>query len=90
MSVQKVFAVFDSKAKAYLQPFFAVNSAVAIRMFERASNEAEHDFHRFASDYALHEIGTWDEDSGVIESLDANLNLGVASQFVKGDVNGPR
>lgn len=81
--VLKVFSVFDSKAKAYLQPFQAVNSAVALRSFEAAVNDERHDFHRFASDYTLFELGYFDDSTGMIECHDAHVALGTAVEFLK-------
>lgn len=83
--ILKVFSVFDSKAKAYLQPFHAVNSAVALRSFEAAVNDERHDFHRFAGDYTLFEIGIWDDQSGEVVCDGHKTNLGVAVEFLKGE-----
>lgn len=79
-----VFSVFDSKAEAYLQPFFSHNRAVALRSFMSAVSDERHDFHRYAGDYTLFEIGCWDDHRGVIDMYDAHISLGVASQFITG------
>lgn len=79
----KVMSVYDSKAKAWLPPFFAVNAAVAIRMFERAVNDTSTDFHRFASDYSLFEVGEWSEHDGDLLNYPQKVNLGVAVEFLK-------
>lgn len=86
--VLKVFAVYDSKARSFLQPFFSVNGAVAVRAFESASNDERHDFHRFAGDYELFEIGEWDDHSGELTTLEHRSSLGLASSFLK--PQGPR
>ncbi len=62
--ILKIYSVWDSKAAAYIQPFFATNDAVATRMFETAANDAGHDFHRYAEDYALFRIGQFDQEKG--------------------------
>lgn len=80
-STLKVFAVFDAKAEAYLNPFFAGSTGIAIRMFESAAHKADHDFHRYAPDYTLFELGTWCQLTGKFEALPAQLNLGNALQF---------
>lgn len=79
----KVFSIYDSKAKAWLPPFFAVNAAVAIRMFERAVNDENTDYFRFASDYTLFEIGEWSESDGDLLNVQAKVSLGVAVEFLK-------
>jgi len=80
---QKVFSVYDAKAAAYLQPFFAPNSAVAARMIERAVNDASTDFHRYAADYTLFEIGAYDSTSGLLVAAEKQINLGLLLTFVK-------
>jgi len=59
-----IFSVWDSKAAAYIQPFFASNNNVAIRMFETACRDQSHDFHRHAEDYTLFRIGSFDQEKG--------------------------
>ena len=81
----KVFSVFDSKAKAFLQPFFCVNAGVAVRSFSQAAQDKQGDFHRFASDFTLFEIGSWDETQGSLKSHESKVSLGVASQFLSVD-----
>lgn len=78
-----VFAIFDSKAEAYMQPWFAPTKGVALRNFAQAANDTSSDFHRFAADYTLFEIGTWDQHTGDLVAHDAKLNLGTALEFVK-------
>ena len=77
----KVFSIYDSKAEAYLQPIYALATGAALRSFEAAANDEGHDFHRFAGDYTLFEIGTFDQHSGLLEILKAPINLGTALQF---------
>ncbi len=78
----KIFSVFDSKAEAFLQPFFSVNRAVALRSFAQACQDSQSDFHRFAGDYTLFEIGEWSAADGILVQYEAKLNLGLASQYL--------
>lgn len=78
-----VFSVYDSKAKAYLQPFFCSTVAVAMRSFGAAVNDERHDFHRFAGDYTLFEVGLWYDDVGRLVELEPKVSLGVAVEFLK-------
>lgn len=77
-----VFCIFDSKADAYLLPFFSRNRGVALRQFMSAVQDEGSDFHRYAGDYTLFEIGTWDDNEGLICVYQAKVNLGVAVQFL--------
>lgn len=81
MVSHKVFAIYDSKAEAYLQPFFAKTSGLAVRMFMQAANDEGSDFSRFAADYTLFEIGEFSEDSGLFESHEAFRSLGLALEY---------
>lgn len=78
----KVFSVYDCKAEAFIQPFFCVNRAVALRNFMTAASSEGHDFHTYAADYTLFEIGEWDETSGRLEQYDVSENLGTALQYI--------
>ena len=78
----RIFSVYDSKAEAYLQPFFALTTAAGVRMFQRAAMDASSDFHLFAADYTLFELGEFDQSSGLIEQHATLVNLGTALQHV--------
>lgn len=74
----KCFSVFDSAAQAYLPPFYSKTTGLALRSFETAANNAEHDFHNHAGDYTLFELGSFDESTAYFTPLKAPLNLGTA------------
>lgn len=78
----KAFSVFDSKAEAYLLPFFTTTAGQAVRMFSDACMQEDHAFHKHASDYTLFEIGAFDEESGTFSTLSAHVNLGCAVEYV--------
>lgn len=67
MAIHQIFSVYDQKAIAYLQPFFANTEGIAVRMFTAAVNDTEHQFARFAEDYVLYKIGEFDDSTGLIE-----------------------
>lgn len=77
----KMFSVHDSKAEGFIQPFFAPNDAVASRMFERAANDPTTDISRFAEDYTLFEVGSFDQNTGKCTSLETPKSLGLALIF---------
>ncbi len=64
-----IFSIYDSKAQAYLQPFFSNNVETATREFATAVN-GEGQFNRYAGDYSMFLLGTFDQDEGsfVLES----------------------
>lgn len=63
----RIYAIYDSKAMAYLQPFFASGDEVAVRSFERAALNPEHTMHTHPGDFTLFRIGDWSEYDGHIE-----------------------
>lgn len=77
----KIFTVFDSKAEAYLQPFFARTNGEAVRSFTEAANDSGHNFCKYSGDFTLFEIGEYDETTGNITPLKAHQNLGKGSDF---------
>lgn len=66
----KIFTVYDSKAKAYLQPFFSRTDATAVRDLKAAANTHDHQFNKYAEDYTLYVIGEFDEITGKISAHD--------------------
>lgn len=62
--ILKVFSVYDTKAAAYLPPFLLPTRGMAVRAFTAAALEETHDFHKFADDYVLFELGDFDPMKG--------------------------
>jgi len=81
----KVFSVFDSKAEAFLLPFFCVNRAVAVRNFASASQDDSSSFSRHGADFTLFEIGDFDPASGSIVCYESKVSLGTALQARGGE-----
>lgn len=79
----KVFTVFDTKAEAYLQPFFMQTRGQAIRAWSDSVNDEQTQFFRHPADFVLYEIGEYDELQGTIRMYDAKISLGVALEFHK-------
>lgn len=79
---EKMFSVYDSKANAYLNPFYARTTGVAIRQFTQAVNDQTHDFHKFAGDYTLFELGEFNVETGHVTMLKNHANLGLALTYI--------
>lgn len=77
----KVFSVFDSKAEAYLQPFFSTTVGMAMRSFGDAVKDEGHQFHKHAADYTLFQIGEFDDEKGLLSST-THVNLGCALEYL--------
>lgn len=62
----RAFVVFDTKAKAYLPPFFMGEVGMATRSFTDAVN-GDGPFSKHPEDYTLFEIGNFDDNTGMLE-----------------------
>lgn len=76
--IVKVFSVFDSKAEAFIQPFFSQTSQTALRAFHQAAQQENHQFNQFAGDFTLFELGEFDDNDASFRMLDTPHNLGLA------------
>lgn len=79
--MENIYSVYDSKAEAFLKPFFAAADGLAIRMFQQAANDLEHDFSKWAEDYTLFNLGKWDPKNGTLFAAKINNSLGTALLF---------
>ena len=84
---QKIFTIYDSKADAYLTPFFLHKERMAIRVFSDCINDAEHMFGKHPEDYTLFQIGSWgDEKAKFLTNSPIVLATGI--ELVKEDYPG--
>ncbi len=63
---QKIFTVLDSKAMAYLPPFFLPNEAVAKRIFGDMVTDITHQFGKHPEDFSMYYLGEFDDQSSII------------------------
>lgn len=62
-----VFALYDQKAKAFLQPFFLPNEEVAKRAMTQHLQNPDTEISKFPSDYTLFQLGDYDDNTGEIK-----------------------
>ena len=84
----KMYSVFDSKADAFLPPFFLHNNGLALRTFGDACNMKDHQFGKHPEDYTLFELGVFEDDSGSFEIYKTPKSLGLGVEFVVREVEG--
>lgn len=80
----KVFSVYDHKAAVYGTPFFMPNVAMAVRAFTDLVEDNRTMVSKHPEDFVLYQVGEFDDDRGVLNALDPKIDLGTASNFVKG------
>ncbi len=86
----RIFVVFDSKARAYLPPFFMPEAGQAIRAFGDMVNSKDHAFGQHPEDYTLFEIGTFDDREGKLLQLKTSITHGVGLAFLAPDGDLPQ
>jgi len=80
--ILKVFAVHDTKAQAFLQPFYSPSAGSALRAFSDAVNDKQCPFNKHPSDYMLYEIGSYDDGTASLDRLEVVKLMGCASDFI--------
>lgn len=79
-----IFSVYDTKAEAYLIPFFLPEIAQAERMFGDTCNDTEHLFYLHPEDFTLFVLGTFDERTANIALFDTPKPVCRAIEMKKG------
>lgn len=63
----QIFSVKDSAVGAFMQPFTSQSRGAAIRAFADAVNDSSTPMNKHPDDYELYEIGTFEEETGVVQ-----------------------
>ncbi len=80
--ITKIFAIYDNKAQAYMQPFFALTAGLALRTFSDSSNSQDTIFHAHPTDFCLYEIGEFNDETAEINTHKETKNLGLAADYL--------
>lgn len=83
---EQLFTVYDSAARAYLQPFFAPTIEAALRMFREVCNKPDHQFNKYPEDYTLFHCGEFCQETGQLTAIEPH-SLGVAITFLPAQHN---
>jgi len=79
----KIFSIYDQKAYAYLPPFTLPTADMAERTFMDCVNSQDHAFGRNPADYTLFELGTYDDNKGLISPHEVVRTIGNGIEYVK-------
>lgn len=66
--ILQAYAIYDSKAEAYMQPFFVRNDGEALRGFMDGMDNEQSPFHKWPQDYTLFKLGRYDDETGKIDA----------------------
>lgn len=75
----KIYAIKDIKADSFLQPMYFRRSEEAVRSFGEACNDPSSTFYKYAEDYVLYELGTFNDDTGLFQSYPSPISIMSAS-----------
>lgn len=83
MAKSMVYSVFDSKVKFFHFPMFMRNRGEAMRSWEQEANNEKSQVCAHPHDFALFELGEFDDQTGQITFHSVPESLGLAVQFKK-------
>lgn len=81
----RIFGIYDSKAEAFLQPFFAKTKSEAIRVVTDAVNHGNDNFSKHPEDFTLFELAVFDDSDGLIVPNEVKQSLGCFIEFKRED-----
>lgn len=80
----QVMAAYDKKAKAFANPWFAPQVAVAVRSFADAANTPDHQVCKHPEDFSLYLLGTFDDEFGTFNLTSTPTVVAEAINLKKG------
>lgn len=80
--MKNVYCIYDSKAEAYMSPWFVDKDGQALREFQDAVQNRETPFNKHPEDYTLFKIGSYDERTGKLSSLETPVSMGVGIEYI--------
>ena len=83
--ILKVFGIYDSKVNAYLPPFMMKTIGEVERALSGHVNDIQHNFHKYAEDFTLFELGTWDDSNAKYTLHSTPHSIGQLMQYKKTD-----
>lgn len=78
--IKKIYAIYDEKAEAYLQPFFLDTQGQAIRAIVDCLSDPDHNFSRHPADYTLFQVGEFNNELGLI--VEDKKTIGNLVEFI--------
>lgn len=73
--ILNVYAVYDSKIKDYANPFYLHSDGEAERGFSEVVNDPHTKLNKYAADYHLYKLGTYDSEKGLISPFQVPEHL---------------
>ena len=70
MQTLEIMSVYDTAISSYMRPFASQSIGAAVRQFEDEYNTPDTPIAKHPEDYALFHLGTFDDSSGNIETIE--------------------
>jgi hypothetical protein len=80
--LQKLFAIYDSKAESFTNPVYLSSTGLAVRTFSDSVQDPESQFAKHPADYTLFELGTYDDQTAEFNILSTPKSLFIAIEFI--------
>lgn len=80
--IKVMCSVFDSKAACFSNPFYSPNIPVATRDFSAACMDKNSGISRNPEDYSLFQVGTFDDESGLLTPTLPPVHICSASYII--------
>lgn len=84
----QVFSLFDSKAKAYTQPYFMPQKGQALRSLDGIVNNPQTEVYKYPDDFKLYKLADYDNLSGKFIPLQEPEFIANAVEFKKEETQG--
>nr|QJB18987.1 MAG: nonstructural protein [Microvirus sp.] len=79
----KVYSIRDAKGEIFHTPFYSKTHGEAERNFNQLVNDNKSTVSQFPDDYDLYYLGTYNDQTGLVSSLDTPQHLIKAVQVRK-------
>lgn len=79
--MKKVYSVYDKKAMFFSSPIIVDYPVQAERAFAQEISNTNSQLHHYAEDYAMYQIGEFDEEKGTLIPLDIPLHFHEALEY---------
>lgn len=81
--ILQIYAVYDEKAKAYLDPVYFGHDGEALRKFSDVVSNDQSPIAKHPGDFTMYKLGKFDSNSGAIIGLQTPEFLAKAIDFVE-------
>ncbi len=75
----KMYSIYDTKAEAYMKPFFWRSHGEALRFFYDEAARDDSILSSHPEDFVLFYVGEFDENEGFFDAVEPTVSLGRAS-----------